>query len=81
MEKILEITRLLGEENANKIKDKITEMLIERVQEDLNEMGVYLVDFESLFDEVIDEVRTDLKNKIAQKYMEKAEEKFSELFD
>lgn len=81
MEKVLEIAKLLGEENIQKIKDSITNALIERCQYELDEMDIWVVDYEQMFDEIQDEVRTIIKEKIMKKYLEKAEEKFVELFE
>ena len=81
MEKVLEIAKLLGEENVQKLRDSITDALIERCQDELDDMTIWVVDYEQLFDEIQDEVKAIMKEKIMKKYLEKAEEKFSELFE
>lgn len=81
MEELTKIAKLLGEENEKKLKDSITDLLIERFMEDLDDMGCYMIDYEQLFDEVRVEVESVMKNKIMKMYMEKAEKKFSELFE
>ncbi len=81
MEKVLEIAKLLGEENVQKLRDSITDALIERCQDELDDMSIWVVDYEQLFSEIEDEVRSAMKDKIMKAYMEKAEEKFSELFE
>lgn len=81
MEKCLEIAKLLGEENVEKIKNSVTDMLIDRCREELEDMAIYMVDYERMFDEIQDEVKAIMKNKIKNKYLEMAEEKFSELFE
>lgn len=80
MEKVLEIAKLLGEENVKKLKDSITDALIERCQDELDDMSIWVIDYEQLFDEIQDEVRAVMKEKIMKKYIEMAEGKFSELF-
>jgi hypothetical protein len=80
MEKCLEIAKLLGEENVEKIKNSVTDMLIDRCREELEDMAVYMVDYERMFDEIQDEVKAIMKNRIKNKYLEMAEGKFSELF-
>lgn len=75
------LAKLLGEENVEKIKDNITDALIERCQDELDDMDIWLVDYEQMFDEIQDEVRAIMKEKIMKKYLEKAEEKFAELFE
>ena len=81
MEKCLEVAKLLGEENVEKIKNSVTDMLIDRCREELEDMDIYIVDYEALFAEVETEVKAIIKNKIMSKYLEMAEEKFSELFE
>jgi hypothetical protein len=80
MEKCLEIAKLLGEENVEKIKNSVTDMLIDRCREELEDMAIYMVDYERMFDEIQDEVKAIMKNRIKNKYLEMAEGKFSELF-
>lgn len=81
MEKVLEIAKLLGEENVQKLKDSITDALIERCQDELDDMAIWVIDYEQLFDEIQDEVKAVMKEKIMKKYLEMAEGKFSELFE
>ena len=81
MKELVKIAELLGEENEKKLKESITDMLIERFEEDLDDMNYYMMDYESLFDEIRIEVKNVLKTKITKKYMEKAEQRFSELFE
>ena len=81
MENVLEIAKLLGEENVKKLKDSITNALIERCIDELNDMNIWVIDYEQLFDEIQDEVKAVMKDKIMKKYIEMAEGKFSELFE
>jgi hypothetical protein len=81
MEKVLEVAKLLGEENVNRLKDTVTDLLIKRCEDELDDMGIYMIDYESLFEEVEKEVKSIVKNRIMQIYLEKAEGKISELFE
>lgn len=81
MNKVLEIAKLLGEENVQKLKDSITDALIERCRDELDDMSIWVVDYELLFDEIQNEVKAIIKEKIMKKYLEMAEGKFSELFE
>lgn len=81
MEELTKIAKLLGEENEKKLRDSMTDILIERFEEDLNDMNCYLIDYEALFDEIRKEVKSVMKDKVTKMYMAKAEEKFSELFE
>lgn len=81
MEKVLEVAKLLGEDNVEKIKNSVTDMLIDRCREELEDMAIWVVDYERMFDEIQDEVRAIMKEKVMKKYLEMAEGKFSELFE
>lgn len=81
MEKCLEVAKLLGEENVNRLKDTVTDLLIKRCEDELDDMSIYIIDYENLFEEVENEVRAIVKNKIMQMYLEKAEGKISKLFE
>lgn len=81
MEKCLEVAKLLGEENVEKIKNSVTDMLIDRCREELEDMAIWVVDYERMFDEIQDEVKAIMKEKVMKKYLEMAEGKFSELFE
>lgn len=80
MEKVLEVAKLLGEDNVEKIKNAVTDLLIKRCEDELEDMAIYMVDYEQLFAEVEAEVRSIIKDKIMQMYLEKAEGKIPELF-
>lgn len=80
MEKILAITKLLGEENEKRFKDAVTDLLIEQVKDDLENMSNYLIDWEELFDEIRAEIKEEFREKVRTKYMKAAEEKLSEVF-
>ena len=47
MEKLLAITKLLGEENENRLKDAVTDLLIEQVKGDLHSISHYLIDWKN----------------------------------
>lgn len=73
------VAKLLGEENEKKLKDGITDLLIERVDEDLRDMCTYIIDFEEVFEQVRKDVEKDVKEMMYKKYMTKMEEKMNEL--
>ena len=81
MDKVLEIAKLLGEENVQKLRDSITDALIERCKDELDDMAIWVIDYEQLFDEIQDEVKAVMKDVIMKKYLEMAKGKFSELFE
>lgn len=79
MEKVLEVAKLLGEDNVKRLKDTVTDLLIKRCEDELNDMGIYMIDYESLFEEVEKEVRSIVKDKIMQVYLKQAEHRIAEL--
>lgn len=80
MEELLAITKVLGEENEKRFKDAVTDLLIEQVKDDLDNLSNYLVDWEELFDEIRTEIKEEFREKIREKYVKVAEEKLSEVF-
>lgn len=80
MEELLAITKVLGEENEKRFKDAVTDLLIEQVKDDLENMSNYLIDWEELFDEIRAEIKEEFREKVRTKYMKAAEEKLSEVF-
>lgn len=80
MENLTKIAKLLGEENEKKLKDTITDLLIQQFENDLHDMSEYMFDYEEIFDKVREEVTAIMKDKIAKAYIAKAEAKFKELF-
>lgn len=79
MEKILKIAELLGEENAQKIKDEISEILLDYLKSDLDNMCDYIIDYEDLFEDVRKEVFSNVRDKMVKKYTAEIEKKFDEL--
>lgn len=79
MEKILKIAELLGEENTQKIKDEISEILLDYLKSDLNNMCDYIIDYEELFEDVRKEVFANVRDKMVKKYTAEIEKKFDEL--
>jgi len=80
MDKILKIAELLGEENAQKIKDEISKILLDYLKIDLDNMSSYFIDYEELFEDVRKEVFDNVKAKMVAKYTAEIEKKFEELF-
>lgn len=79
MEKILKIAESLGEENVQKIKDGITEMLLDYLKEDLENMEDCIINYNELFEDVRDEVFANIRDKMINKYTAEIEKKFDEL--
>lgn len=80
MEEVMKIVTLLGEDNVKRLRDGITDLLLEQVSQELNDMSVWLIDYESLMDEIREEVKADIKKKILPRYLETVEKKVEGLF-
>lgn len=75
--KLNQIIELLGEDNSTRLKNKITDLLIEKIADDLNGMDVYLIDFESMFEKIQEDVETNVRERIFKDYVKKVERKFN----
>lgn len=76
MDKITGLMELLGEENNKKIKDKVTQFIIDVMKEDINsyERNDYIVDPEEIInfvneckEEAFNRVKEDVVNQIVDK--------------
>ena len=71
-EQIAAIAALLGEDNAKRLKDAITDILIEAVKTDLIERYryEYTLDFDGIFDEVKEQVEDEVRAVLLERYRE-----------
>lgn len=72
---LCEIAKLLGEENEKRLKDSITDIIIEEVKRDIESLNVYLIDVDELIDDIREDIRSDLKERLYKEYMEIIENK------
>ena len=79
MEEITKIAKLLGEDNEKKLKDGITELLLNKIEDELDDLSDWLLDCESLIDEVREEIFEIAKKKMIEKYSKQVEQKIDEL--
>ena len=77
-----EIVKILGEENEKRLKDGITDLLLEQVRMDLEDKYQYdyILAFDDIFEEVKTEIKGIVKEKMMKKCMEKADEELAKLF-
>lgn len=80
MEELTKIAKLLGEDNEKKLKDGITQLLLDQAKCDLEEQFKYeySIEFEDIYDEVKKEIKAEIKEKLKQKYMESVNKKMDE---
>lgn len=70
-----EIIGLLGEKNVEKLKDGITDLILNRIEEEINDTYSYFIDTEYIFEEVCNEIKEEVKDKMKDMYMKKLKEK------
>lgn len=75
------LIRLLGEENEKRLKDAITDMLIDQVQKDLETADEYIIYYDELFDEIRCEVEKRVKEKVVVDYTGKLVAKVTDMLD
>lgn len=80
-DELLNIVKLLGEENEKKLKDGITDLLLKRIEEDLDDIGVYLMDLEAMLDDIRRDIEKEAKEKIMKKYMDKLDKIMEDSFN
>lgn len=76
---LLNIVKLLGEENEKKLRDGITDLILKRIEEDLEDINIYLMDLEAMLDDFRRDIEKEAKEKIMKKYMDKLEENLNDL--
>lgn len=81
MENITKIAELLGEDNAKKLKDGITDSLLKMAQNDIEEKYRYdyVTAFDDIFEEVKNEIKNDFKTRMMAIYTEKINKKIEEI--
>lgn len=66
---ISKLAELLGESNANRLRDAITDRLIRQMDDDLNSFTEYMFDYEEIFAEVKKEVYQLVRTRVMNEYM------------
>jgi hypothetical protein len=74
------LVKLLGEENEKRLKDGITDLLLQQVEIDLHDKYEYdfILAFDDIYEEVKEEIKETVKQKMMKEYMKKLDGKFSE---
>lgn len=85
MERLKELTslaKLLGEDNEKRLKDAITDILIQTVDDDIRERYKYdyIIAFDSIYEDVNRELQEEMKTKMAEKYREHMEKELKKMF-
>ena len=82
MEELTGIMRLLGEENEKRLKDGITDLLLQQVERDLEDKYRYefILAFDDIYEEVKEQIEEEFKEKLAEKYREQMNKEFEKMF-
>lgn len=64
------VATLLGEENEKRLRDGITDLLLEKVKYDLDDKYRYdyILAFDDIYEDVKEEIEDEFKEKLAKKY-------------
>lgn len=82
MKSINELSKLLGAENEQLLKEGILNILIERFRDDLEHLDEYLIDptiIEDFVTEIVEECQQEVKEVVKKKLLNKAMEKLEKL--
>ena len=82
MEELTGIMKLLGEENEKRLKDGITDLLLQQVERDIEDKYQYnyIIAFDDIFEEVRVQIEKEFKEELANKYRKLMEEKMKSVF-
>ena len=82
MKELTNIINLLGEENEKRLKDGITDLLLQQVERDLADRYEYeyIIAFDHLFEEAKELIEKEFKEKLAEKYREQINKELERMF-
>ena len=82
MEELTGIMKLLGEDNEKRLRDGITDLLLEQVERDLRDRYEYnyILAFDDIYEEVKNQMEKEFKKKLVEKYREQMEGEFARMF-
>lgn len=82
MENLNSIINLLGGDNEKKLKDGITDLLLQQVERDLKDRYEYeyIIAFDTLFEEAKELIEKEFKEKLAEKYRERMNKELEKIF-
>lgn len=79
MDELHAITKLLGEENEKRLRDGITDMILDYVKTDLESFTVYLLDWDEMLHEIRTEIKADIKSKVMEIYADAIKDKAEQM--
>lgn len=75
------VATLLGEDNEKRLKDGITDLLLQKVKEDLDDAYRYdyILAFADIYQDVKEEIEDEFKEKLAKRYRQHMNKKLKEI--
>lgn len=75
------VARLLGEDNEKKLKDGITDLLLNKVEYDLDDKYRYdyILAFDDIYKDIKEEIEEEFREKLAKKYRQHMNKKLKEM--
>ena len=82
MKELTRIIELLGEDNEKRLRDGITDILLNQVEKDIDDKYQYnyIIAFDDIFEEVKERIEEEFKEKLAEKYRERMNKEFEKIF-
>lgn len=76
------IAKLLGEENEKRLKDSITDLLLEQIESDMEEKYKYdyIVAFDEIFEVIKEEIGQEFRERLVEKYRERIDKELEKIF-
>lgn len=83
MSELTNIINLLGEENEKRLKDGITDLLLQQVERDIEDkyQYEYILAFDEVFEEVKEQIEEEFKEKAVKKYRKLMNQKLETMFN
>lgn len=81
MEPINALVEILGEENQERIKNELTDFIIQECKDEIQDRDVYLIshNVDQLMEDLYAEIRYELKNTLKEMYIKRINEQFNEI--
>ena len=73
------ICNVLGAENEERLKDEIIDIIVNRVEDDLNDWGEYIFNYDRMFREIEHEITAEVKAKVRERVMARLNEQVDDM--
>lgn len=81
MESVNALVGILGEENQEKIKNELTDFIIQECKDEIQDRDFYLIlhDVDRLMEDLYEEIYGELKSTLKEMYVKRISEQFDEI--